>query len=145
VSNSQPPRTVLCHVLSADQEFGGKDPRAYRARRRPGERLQLLSLGPHLPGLNLAKISPEEIAFNRKGSSSDPKADAAVRFAAEVAETWSRQGRRSRGGSQGWLQRRSVARDRRHRRGNVIADFVNEVAKSDIDFPVVQANDLRTA
>ena len=66
VSNSQPPRTVLCHVLPADQEFGGKDPRAYRARRRPGERLQLLSLGPHLPGLNLAKISPEEIAFNRR-------------------------------------------------------------------------------
>jgi len=37
-------------------------------------------------GLNLAKISPEEIALNRKGSSSDPKADAAVRFAAKVAE-----------------------------------------------------------
>ena len=35
--------------------------------------------------LNLARISPEEIALNRQGASSDPKADAAVRFAATVA------------------------------------------------------------
>ena len=34
--------------------------------------------------LNLAKISPEEIALNRKGESGDAKADAAVRFAAKV-------------------------------------------------------------
>src|SRR6185295_3244840 len=33
-------------------------------------------------GINLAKISPEEIALNRKGGSGDQKADAAVRFAA---------------------------------------------------------------
>ena len=32
-------------------------------------------------GLNLAKISPEEIALNRKGRSGDPKANAAVAFA----------------------------------------------------------------
>ena len=38
-------------------------------------------------GLNFAKISPEEVALNRKGSSSDPKADAAVRFSATVTET----------------------------------------------------------
>ena len=38
-------------------------------------------------GLNLAKISPEEIALNCKGRSGDPKADAAVHFAAKVAET----------------------------------------------------------
>lgn len=37
-------------------------------------------------GLNLAKISPEEIAANRKGTSTDPKADAAVRFASKVAQ-----------------------------------------------------------
>ena len=35
-------------------------------------------------GLNLAKITPEEIALNRKGESGDAKADAAVRFAAKV-------------------------------------------------------------
>ena len=34
-------------------------------------------------GLNLAKISPEEVALNRKGESSDAKANAAVHFAAD--------------------------------------------------------------
>lgn len=38
-------------------------------------------------GLNMAKISPEEIAANRKGASTDPKAAAAVSFAVKVAET----------------------------------------------------------
>ena len=35
-------------------------------------------------GLNLAKISPEEVALNRKGESGDAKANAAVSFAAKV-------------------------------------------------------------
>src|ERR1700684_2994160 len=35
-------------------------------------------------GLNLAKITPEEVALNRRGESGDAKADAAVRFAAKV-------------------------------------------------------------
>ena len=35
-------------------------------------------------GLNLAKISPEEVALNRKGESGDAKANAAVHFAAKV-------------------------------------------------------------
>ena len=38
-------------------------------------------------GLNLARLSPEEIALNRQGASSDAKADAAVRFGAKVAQT----------------------------------------------------------
>ena len=38
-------------------------------------------------GLNLARLSPEEIALNRNGASSDAKADAAVRFGATVAQT----------------------------------------------------------
>src|SRR5882724_2573100 len=37
-------------------------------------------------GLNLAKISPEEIALNRKGASGDAKANAAVAFAYKVAQ-----------------------------------------------------------
>ena len=36
--------------------------------------------------LNLAKISPEEIALNRKDGSGDAKANAAVHFAAQVAK-----------------------------------------------------------
>ena len=37
-------------------------------------------------GVKLAKITPEDAALNRKGASTDAKADAAVRFAAKVAE-----------------------------------------------------------
>lgn len=37
-------------------------------------------------GLNLAKLSPEEIARNRDGASGDAKADAAIRFAVKVAQ-----------------------------------------------------------
>ncbi|MEI9983838.1 MAG: carboxymuconolactone decarboxylase family protein [Aliidongia sp.] len=37
-------------------------------------------------GLNLAKISADEIALNRKGGSGDAKADAAIRFAVKVTE-----------------------------------------------------------
>jgi AhpD family alkylhydroperoxidase len=35
-------------------------------------------------GLNLAKISPEEVILNRRGESGDSKASAAVRFAVTV-------------------------------------------------------------
>ena len=36
-------------------------------------------------GRNVAKLDDAEIAANRNGASNDPKADAAVRFAASVA------------------------------------------------------------
>ena len=97
-------------------------------------------------GLNLAKISPEEVTLNRKGSSSDPKAHAAVRFAATVAET------------RGHVSDNDLAAVRKAGYSdaqvleiialvveNVFTNFVNEVAKTDIDFPVVQANDLKAA
>jgi uncharacterized peroxidase-related enzyme len=97
-------------------------------------------------GLNLAKISPEEIALNRKGSSSDPKADAAVRFAARVTEM------------RGHVSEEDLAAVRKAGYSdaqvleivalvveNFFTNFVNEVAKTDIDFPVVQANDLKAA
>jgi uncharacterized peroxidase-related enzyme len=97
-------------------------------------------------GLNLAKISPEEIALNRKGSSSDPKADAAVRFAARVTEL------------RGHVSDEDLAAVRKAGYSdaqvleivalvveNFFTNFVNEVAKTDIDFPVVQANDLKAA
>src|SRR5512135_3669165 len=38
-------------------------------------------------GANLAKLDAAEIAANRRGRSSDPKADSAVAFARKVAET----------------------------------------------------------
>jgi len=91
-------------------------------------------------GLNLAKISPEEIALNRKGASGDAKADAAVRFAAKVAE------------QRGHVADADIAAVRQAGYGNaeiveivalvaenVFTNFLNEVAKTDIDFPVVRA------
>jgi len=97
-------------------------------------------------GLNLAKISPEEIALNRQGSSGDPKANAAVHFAAKVAE------------SRGHVGDEDIAAVRKAGYSdaelieivalvaeNVFTNFINEVAKTDIDFPVVQANDLKAA
>jgi uncharacterized peroxidase-related enzyme len=97
-------------------------------------------------GLNLAKISPEEIALNRNGSSSDPKADGAVHFAAKVAQT------------RGHVSDEDLATVRKAGYSdaqvleiialvveNFFTNFVNEVARTDIDFPVVQANDLKAA
>jgi uncharacterized peroxidase-related enzyme len=91
-------------------------------------------------GLNLAKLSPEEIALNRQGRSGDAKADAAVRFAAKVAE------------SRGHVADADLAAIRAAGFSdaqvveivaivaeNVFTNFVNEVAKTDIDFPAVRA------
>ena len=91
-------------------------------------------------GLNLAKLSHEEIALNRQGASGDAKADVAVRFAAKVAE------------SRGHVSDADLAAVRAAGFTdaqiieivglvveNVFTNFVNEVAKTDIDFPVVRA------
>lgn len=51
----------------ADQSTGRENPRAHCISRCPGERLRLLPVRSYLLGLNLAKISPEEVALNRKG------------------------------------------------------------------------------
>lgn len=90
--------------------------------------------------LNLAKLSPEEAAMNRRGESGDAKADAAVRFAAQVA--------RQRGKvsdaelaavrAAGWSDAQvieivAVVAE------NVLTNFINNVATTDIDFPVVRA------
>ena len=93
-------------------------------------------------GLNLAKISPEEIAMNRRGGSSDAKADAAVRFAADVAE------------KRGHVSDDAIAAVKAAGYSdaqiveivalvaeNVFTNFLNEMAGTEIDFPVVRANE----
>jgi uncharacterized peroxidase-related enzyme len=91
-------------------------------------------------GLNLAKISAEEIALNRQGRSADPKAGAAVGFAAKVAE---RRGRvsdadlaavRAAGFSDAQIvEIVGLVVE------NVFTNFINNVAQTDIDFPIVHA------
>jgi uncharacterized peroxidase-related enzyme len=91
-------------------------------------------------GKNLSKLDDAEIAANRGGSSHDPKADAALRFAAKVV--------RARGHvSDADVQAVKVAGydDAQvieivlHVALNTWTNFINEVAKTDIDFPVVEA------
>jgi uncharacterized peroxidase-related enzyme len=91
-------------------------------------------------GLNLAKISPEEIALNRKGASSDPKADAAVRFAAKVAQE---RGHVSDGDvaavKLAGFSDAQIVEIVAIVAENVFTNFLNEVAGTEIDFPVVRS------
>jgi len=91
-------------------------------------------------GLNLAKLDEAEVRRNRQGHSSDAKADAAVVFARGVAETRGRVSDaeltavRSAGYSDAQVVEivANVAL-------NVLTNFINNVARTDIDFPVVRA------
>lgn len=91
-------------------------------------------------GKNLAKLDDAEIAANRDGGSNDPKADAAVRFAAKVTRT------------RGHIAEDDLSAVRRagytdaqiieivqHVALNSWTNYFNEVFKTDIDFPVVEA------
>ena len=89
---------------------------------------------------NLAKLDEAEIAANRGGASNDPKADAAVAFAAKVVR------------ERGHVAAADVEAVRAAGYGdaeiieivlhvalNTLTNYVNEVAGTDIDFPVVAA------
>lgn len=90
-------------------------------------------------GSNLAKLSPEEIAANRRGRSTDAKADAAVRFAVKVAET------RGHIDNGDLIAVRNAGYDDaqvieivQHVALNIWTNYLNEVAQTDIDFPVAE-------
>lgn len=93
-------------------------------------------------GLNLAKLSPEEVALNRKGASSDPKADAAVRFAAKVARERGHVGEADvRAVRDAGFDDSEIVEIVAHVALNCFTNFLNEVARTDIDFPVVLASE----
>lgn len=91
-------------------------------------------------GLNLAKIDVAEIALNRKGASAEPKANAAVAFAVKVNEA---RGKVSDADLQavtdaGYTDAQiveiiAVVAE------NIFTNFINIVAGTEIDFPVVVA------
>jgi uncharacterized peroxidase-related enzyme len=91
-------------------------------------------------GKNLAKLSETEIAANRNGGSADAKADAAVRFAVKLVNARGHvsdsdlQAVRAAGYSDA-----QVIEIVLHVALNTLTNYVNEVAKTDIDFPVVTA------
>ncbi|MDR3376695.1 MAG: carboxymuconolactone decarboxylase family protein [Ancalomicrobiaceae bacterium] len=89
---------------------------------------------------NLAKLDDAEITANRLGTSADPKAAAAVRFAAEVVR------------ERGHVNEEAVRAVRTagyndaqlieivlHVALNTWTNYINSVAATDIDFPVVTA------
>jgi uncharacterized peroxidase-related enzyme len=91
-------------------------------------------------GLNLAKISPEEVALNRHGESGDAKANAAVTFAAKIVRERGRvsdadiRAVREAGFSDGAIvEILAVTAE------NIFTNLLNIVADTDIDFPVVRA------
>ena len=91
-------------------------------------------------GKNLARLDDAEMTANRSGASNDPKADAAVRFAAKVAF------------ARGHVAEQDLAAVKLagysdaqiveivlHVALNTWTNYFNEVFKTDIDFPVVEA------
>ena len=91
-------------------------------------------------GLNLAKLSSDEIARNRKGASGDAKANAAVQFAAKVVRERGNvtaadvKAVRDAGFSDGQIvEILAVTAE------NIFTNLINVVAQTDIDFPVISA------
>lgn len=95
---------------------------------------------------NLAKLDDAEIAANRNGSSNDPKADAAVRFAVRVARERGHVGDRDLAALQaaGYDDAQAIEIVL-HVALNTWTNYVNLVADTDIDFPVVRAGESALA
>jgi uncharacterized peroxidase-related enzyme len=89
-------------------------------------------------GLNVAKLDAAEVALNRHGRSSDPKAEVAVAFAAKVARERGRVSDADLAAVKlaGWSEAQ-VVEIVALVAANVFTNFINNVAQTDIDFPVV--------
>jgi uncharacterized peroxidase-related enzyme len=92
-------------------------------------------------GKNLAKLDDAEIAANRHGKSNDTKADAAVRFAVKIAQE---RGHVSDADLQavkaaGYDDAQTIEIVL-HVALNTLTNYVNEAAKTEIDFPVVNVS-----
>jgi uncharacterized peroxidase-related enzyme len=91
-------------------------------------------------GKNLAKLDDAEIAANRNGGSNDPKADTAVRFAAKVTRERGHVSEDEvRAVKLAGYDDAQVIEIVLHVALNTWTNYINEVAKTDIDFPLVTA------
>ena len=89
-------------------------------------------------GKNVAKLDDAEIAANRSGTSNDPKADAAVRFAVSVAlERGHVSDAAVRVVKNAGYSDAEVMEIVVHVALNTLTNYVNEVAQTEIDFPAV--------
>jgi len=91
-------------------------------------------------GKHVAKLDDSEMAANRSGTSNDTKADAAVRFARKVAHVRGHvsdedvRAVRAAGYTDG-----EIVEIVQHVALNTWTNYVNNVARTEIDFPVVTA------
>lgn len=90
---------------------------------------------------NLAKLEDAEIAANRNGSSTDPKADAAVRFAVKLVRE---RGRVSAADvaevKMAGFDDAELVEIVAHVALNTLTNYINEAFETPIDFPVVNAS-----
>ena len=90
-------------------------------------------------GLKLAKMTPDEVALNRQGKSSDPTADAAVRFAAKVAQSRGRVDDEDlRAVRRAGFADAQIVEIVALVAQNVFTNLLNNVAQTPIDFPAAQ-------
>jgi uncharacterized peroxidase-related enzyme len=91
-------------------------------------------------GRNLAKLDDAEIAANRAGASNDPKADAAVRFAAKVVAARGHVADEDvRAVKAAGYDDAQVIEIVMHVALNTWTNYINTVGGTEIDFPVVTA------
>ncbi|MGH8771702.1 MAG: carboxymuconolactone decarboxylase family protein [Burkholderiales bacterium] len=91
-------------------------------------------------GKNLAKLDDAEMTANRSGVSNEPKADAAIRFAAKLARERGRVGEEDlRAVKSAGYDDAQVIEIVLHVALNTWTNYINVAAKTDIDFPVVTA------
>jgi uncharacterized peroxidase-related enzyme len=89
-------------------------------------------------GKNVAKLDDAEIAANRAGHSADAKADAAVRFAVKITDTRGAVSDADLGAvrAAGYSDA-EIVEIVAHVALNTLTNYINEVFKTDVDFPVV--------
>ena len=91
-------------------------------------------------GKSMAKLDDAEITANRDGRSNDPKADAAVKFAAKVARERGHISEADlRAVKAAGYDDAQVIEIVQHVALNDFTNYINLVAQTDIDFPVITA------
>jgi len=94
-------------------------------------------------GKHLAKLDDAELLANRRGTSHDPKAAAAVRFAISVARQRGHVGEDElRAVRAAGYTDAEVIEIVQHVALNVWTNYINNVANTDIDFPVVAVRNV---
>ncbi|ESQ91873.1 carboxymuconolactone decarboxylase family protein [Asticcacaulis benevestitus] len=94
-------------------------------------------------GANLAHLDEAEMLANRRGGSTDPKADAAVRFAVKVADSRGHVADDDvRAVKLAGYDDAQVIEIVQHVALNTWTNYINNVAGTEIDFPVVTAKNV---